>query len=147
MPGQRKYGRPHRRVRAKYERLVLAGRAHCARCGRPIDPSEPWDLDHDDEDPRVYLGPSHRACNRAEPFRRLWAQANGATNGTGNKRRDLFDGLPDPDPANTATHWSCHWYGGFNPRCPDCRRLRKPCLVAERAASKAESDWWEAISR
>ena len=24
-----------------------------------------WDLDHDDANPRRYLGPSHRRCNRA----------------------------------------------------------------------------------
>jgi hypothetical protein len=59
---KRRYGRPHRRVRAKYERMVAAGNAACARCGQPIKAWQPWDLDHDDDDPtgRRYLGPSHR---------------------------------------------------------------------------------------
>jgi hypothetical protein len=54
-------------VRRKYVPIVAAGKAVCARCDQPILPGEPWDLDHDDEDPlqRRYLGPSHRRCNRA----------------------------------------------------------------------------------
>jgi hypothetical protein len=64
---KRKYDRAHRRMRKKYEPIVAAGKATCARCGEPIHPGEPWDLDHDDDDPlqRRYLGPSHRRCNRA----------------------------------------------------------------------------------
>jgi hypothetical protein len=64
---KRRYGRAHRLVRKKYASIVAAGKATCARCDQPILPHEPWDLDHDDEDPlqRRYLGPSHRRCNRA----------------------------------------------------------------------------------
>jgi hypothetical protein len=64
---KRRYGRAHRLVRKKYASVVAAGGAVCARCGKPIAPNEPWDLDHDDGDPlqRRYLGPSHRSCNRA----------------------------------------------------------------------------------
>jgi hypothetical protein len=131
LPGQHKYGRPHRRVRAKFEALVASGAASCARCGKPIAPGEPWDLDHDDSDRRRYLGPSHRACNRAEPFRRLYRQAPGEAK----VEKDRFDGLPDPDPENTVTHWSRHWAGGFNPRCPECRRLRAPCPDADLEAA------------
>jgi hypothetical protein len=34
----------------------------CSRCGEPIDPREPWHLDHT-EDRTAYLGPAHRDCN------------------------------------------------------------------------------------
>jgi hypothetical protein len=36
----------------------------CVRCGRPILPGQPWDLDHSD-DRATYLGPAHRRCNRS----------------------------------------------------------------------------------
>ena len=64
---KRRYGRAHRLVRKKYASIVARGNAVCARCGKPILPGDLWDLDHDDDDPlqRRYLGPSHRACNRA----------------------------------------------------------------------------------
>src|SRR5215207_3225758 len=41
-------------VRDRSRREVAAGLATCARCGRPIDPGEPWDLGHDDLDERLY---------------------------------------------------------------------------------------------
>jgi hypothetical protein len=34
------------------------------RCGRPILPGQPWDLDHSD-DRVAYLGAAHRRCNRS----------------------------------------------------------------------------------
>ena len=63
----RGYGARHQWIRRALEPLVRAGLATCARCQRRILPGEPWDLDHDDDDPlqRRYLGPSHRRCNRA----------------------------------------------------------------------------------
>jgi hypothetical protein len=93
MPGRRKYGRPHRRIRAKYEPMVAAGRAFCARCGLliPPDPSlvpcpkcgrrhRCWDLGHSDFDRRVYTGPEHLCCNRAtakhQKLRRYRASKN-----------------------------------------------------------------------
>lgn len=61
---QRGYGHTHQQERAKWEPLVTAGQAICWRCQNPIDPSEPWDLGHDDHDPDRYAGPEHPACNR-----------------------------------------------------------------------------------
>jgi hypothetical protein len=48
-------------------KIVAAGMARCARCGEPIIPGTPWDLDHADHPASHqngwYLGPSHRRCN------------------------------------------------------------------------------------
>jgi hypothetical protein len=59
----RGYGIAHRTLRAQFVRLVEAGQATCARCGLPILPGEPFDLDHAD-DRSSCLGASHRRCNR-----------------------------------------------------------------------------------
>jgi len=48
----------------RWSRDVEVGRVSCARCRRPIVPGTPWDLDHDDHDRTLYLGASHRRCNR-----------------------------------------------------------------------------------
>jgi hypothetical protein len=61
----RGYGRHHRKLRQRLTPFVASGRAICARCGRPIAVGEPWDLGHDDRDRGLYVGPEHRACNRA----------------------------------------------------------------------------------
>jgi hypothetical protein len=59
----RGYGGRHKALRKAWKRIVEAGGETCRRCGRPIVPGEPWDLDHEDD--RVgYKGPSHTACNR-----------------------------------------------------------------------------------
>lgn len=69
------YGVVHQTRWKQLKALVAAGQAVCARCGNPISPIEPWDLDHTD-DRTGYLGPSHRRCNRAtskpRPQTRQW---------------------------------------------------------------------------
>jgi hypothetical protein len=67
---ERGYGWQHQRARTRAKRLVDAGQARCARCGRWIDPLLPWDLDHHDRDRRFYIGVSHRSCNRAASRRK-----------------------------------------------------------------------------
>jgi hypothetical protein len=52
---QRGYGSRHRDLRKAWKRIVEAGGAVCARCGKPIAKWEPFDLDHRD-DRRGYLG-------------------------------------------------------------------------------------------
>lgn len=62
---QRGYGTAHTRLRAKWARKVATGTVDCWRCGRRLNPLEPWDLGHDDLDRSVYRGPECVACNRA----------------------------------------------------------------------------------
>jgi hypothetical protein len=57
------YGAAHRLARKKYEALVEAGSAWCARCGQRIPPGARFDLDHDDSG-AGYVGVSHPRCNR-----------------------------------------------------------------------------------
>ena len=64
-PGRRaRYENPvHRRPRDEVRRAVARGGVLCARCGEPIVPGTPVDLDHAD-DGSGYLGATHRRCNR-----------------------------------------------------------------------------------
>lgn len=72
---QRGYGTAHRKLRKQYEHLVASGEATCWRClangltpdQARIDPTQPWDLGHDDHDRTQYRGPEHVTCNRGAP--------------------------------------------------------------------------------
>ena len=66
----RGYGSDHKKMRERVARIVESGRAVCWRCLMPIDPSEAWDLGHDDNDRSRYNGPEHRRCNRATAGRK-----------------------------------------------------------------------------
>jgi hypothetical protein len=67
---ERKYDALHRRRRAIAAVKVAKGEVVCRRCGLPISPGEPWDLGHDDEDPKGRQQPEHRYCNRSAAGRR-----------------------------------------------------------------------------
>jgi hypothetical protein len=60
------YGARHTRLRAKAKAEVDAGNAHCWKCGKWLDPKEPFDLGHaqDMGDPTQYGGPECLRCNR-----------------------------------------------------------------------------------
>lgn len=60
---ERGYGSAHVALRAEWALLVSTGTVLCARCDLPISSTEPWHLDHDDNDRTRYLGPSHARCN------------------------------------------------------------------------------------
>jgi hypothetical protein len=67
---QRGYTNQHDRARKAWAATITQqGGVLCARCGRPINPGDPWDLDHTD-DRTAYLGPSHPECNAAAGGRR-----------------------------------------------------------------------------
>lgn len=61
---QRGYGAEHRRERTEWAPLVAQGLVTCWRCGHPISPSTPWDLDHGLAKAGGYAGPTHSECNR-----------------------------------------------------------------------------------
>lgn len=57
----RGYGRQHQLLRDSYKKRMARGEEFtCWRCGLPVDPTQPWDLGHDDQDRSVYRGPEHR---------------------------------------------------------------------------------------
>ncbi len=60
---QRGYGAEHRRMREAVKLVVLAGKATCWRCARPIAAFEPWDLGHR-PGRNGWAGPEHRVCSR-----------------------------------------------------------------------------------
>lgn len=56
-----RYGPAHQRERVAWERAMRFGGVDCTRCGEPINPGQPWDLDHRPDG----QWPAHAACNRA----------------------------------------------------------------------------------
>ena len=60
-------GRHHRQVRREMAKQVDAGGAVCHRCGRWINPAEPWHAGHRDDVPGkargIYAGPEHAHCS------------------------------------------------------------------------------------
>ena len=63
-----RYSRQHDIARARF--LKEWGNRPCVRCGEPIEPGQPVDLDHRD-DGQGYLGLSHSSCNRTAGARKL----------------------------------------------------------------------------
>jgi hypothetical protein len=55
-----KYGYRHQQLRKRWKLQVARDDVPCARCGLLIDPSQEWDLGHDDDNPTLYSGPEHR---------------------------------------------------------------------------------------
>jgi hypothetical protein len=74
--------------------MVRTGAVNCARCGKPIQPQDQWQLDHSD-DRNGYLGASHASCN--------------ARAGAHKANRNRRNGLP-------ATRvWSQRWHDNPDP--------------------------------
>lgn len=102
--GSRGYGAAHRALRAGVARVVEAGEAVCARCGKPILVGEDWDLDHG-PDRSSYLGPSHRSCNRKAGAR------NGAAVTNGRRRPPQAGGVE----SGFVQRWSRVWFWPIPP--------------------------------
>jgi hypothetical protein len=66
----RGYGSRHQAERRKWAAVVARGEAYCWRCGTWLDPGQPFDLGHDDQDRSIYRGPECRPCNRATAGRK-----------------------------------------------------------------------------
>ena len=113
------YGYGHKQTRRRWAPKVRSGKVNCWRCRKRIPPGSKWDLGHMPEGGRH---PEHIRCNRATLSHARRTQ------------EPPFGDLPDPDSGNDVDRWSRHWYGGgFNPRCPDCRKRGEACPAAEAA--------------
>jgi hypothetical protein len=62
---ERGYGVDYQRLRTKWGKRIAEGVVNCKRCRRWINPTEPWHLDHDDNDRNnlSLAAPSHALCN------------------------------------------------------------------------------------
>ena len=69
----RGYTNAHVARRRQLEPLVATGQVRCCRCGRLIEPGQPWHLDHRD-DRSGYLGPSHATATSGPPQRKRTAR-------------------------------------------------------------------------
>lgn len=56
---QRGYGSHHQKLRKQIKPQIDAGKVNCWRCGDRIEPSQEWDLGHDDHNRNQYRGPEH----------------------------------------------------------------------------------------
>ena len=65
-------------VAPEFGAIVDAGLASCWRCGFPIVPGEPWDLEHVDGDRSQWSGPEHRLVTG----RRRGARGGGRAGGS-----------------------------------------------------------------
>jgi hypothetical protein len=92
---------------------VATGTVACARCGELIAPGDRWDLGHDDENPALYAGPEHRACNRSTAARNGYGRPPRWTRETYPKddpEAGIYWGPPsDLDPDATPRRWSRAW--------------------------------------
>ena len=60
------------KLRARWSRVIASGEVSCPFCGGPVEPGQPWDLDHAvplEYAPELVLDesnlrPAHRRCNR-----------------------------------------------------------------------------------
>jgi hypothetical protein len=126
-----KYGHSHRKLRARLDREVKAGRASCWRCGRALDPDERWHLGHHDDG--SHAGQECVTCNLRDGGRKRAAQLYGRRV-TGAAPSEDFSRYStwDAQPAG-GTAWSRHWYGaGHVHGCPDCDRLGAACEVGRK---------------
>jgi hypothetical protein len=101
----KRYGKPHRRLRAEWRSKVERGEVHCARCGRWIAPHEEWDLGHADNDPTRYAGPEHAACNRATKAHAKARRSTRATRSSGITYSEPFAAEPAWDDETVTCQW------------------------------------------
>lgn len=66
---QRGYGAEHQAERLRWSFHVLLGTVDCRRCELTIEPGQPWDLGHPDDECPKPRAPEHRKCNRGAPGR------------------------------------------------------------------------------
>jgi hypothetical protein len=96
----RGYTNAHVARRRQLEPLVATGQVSCCRCGQPIEPGQPWHLDHRD-DRRGYLGAAHATCN-------LRAAAN-KRNGTRKDQTRMWSRVwYEPIPSNVVLSRDVH---------------------------------------
>ena len=133
-----RYGKQHKQLRRRLERVVKAGLATCCRCSGPIHPDSEWHLDHTD-DGRDYLGVAHKRCNLREAGKARMAQLDG--------KRVLGRRFEPADPQAAAIWrawwsqrptlgpdtWSRHWDDDsvYDGRCPRCREFGRACGDAD----------------
>jgi len=68
---QRGYDHAHRSLRKAFIPEHQSGTLTCWRCHELIEPDEPFDLGHDDNDRTIYRGPEHaNRCNRSAAGRK-----------------------------------------------------------------------------